>query len=201
MKKNKLILFIGLFIISAISFTTDFTFNDYRPNTKSEFLITEKKVSTKFNLPVISGDDGAVVRKINKTLENFQKTYSKLSNTVTYTVEADNSSVISILFKVENEDGINYYPLVFDNKTGNQLQLSDLFLAGYEDSLSGAIKERIGFLGLPLNDKFKVVNSKTKFILTNDSVEIVFNTDEITSFGDKIAFVPFKLVELVGILK
>lgn len=199
--KKKISILMLVLGLSSLSYSVDFSFKDYKPNTSSDYVITNKKISSKFDLPVFNSDNSSADRKINRALESFKETYSKIGNTVSYEVLTDNASVVSVLFKVENDEETSYYPYNFLCSTGEVLQLQDLFLSGFEGALNGVIKDKIGQFGLTLSKNYKGATGKSKFILKNDGIELVFNGDEGTTFGDKIIFVPFKLVELVGILK
>lgn len=199
MKKRILILF--MLVLGIVTYSDNFTFANYKLNSVMKYAVEDKKISSKFSMPILE-EDGSASRKINRTLEKFKENYMKSANTVTYEITTKNNAVFSILFTVKNDEKTEYIPFNFNLETGDELKLTDLFLDGFEQSLGQAINARIKVLGLVVNDKYKGLTSKTKFILENEMIDFIFTKEDgSTNFGDNIIFVPFYIAELNGILK
>ena len=120
---------------------------------------------------------------------------------------ANNSSFVSILFKIEltdNDTGQKaklHNAMTFNLKNGKVLQLKDLFADGFESSLSSAINDKFKQFGLPQVDKFDAIVKQQNFYMENDSIIFIYNKGEASNFADGEVFIPFLLTDLIGILK
>lgn len=190
-----------LIATASVVFAADeaFVLSTYKPNTTAKYEITNKKVSDNFSIPEINGDD-ITTRKIERTLSNFQTLYYKPNTKVSYEVMTNNGSILSILFIVESST-INYVTYTFNVNDGNLIQLSDLMYPGFNKALTQIIVDRARQFGLHIKDGVKDISDKGKYVITNNIVLFVFNENELTDTGDKIAFIPFFIEQLQGIIK
>ena len=207
--------FLMLFTMISVSFMSyssskSFTFQDFIPykmieNTK----ITENKIENNIVYPVFEGSTSLIStmnKEVGKLIFKYKREPEKFI--VSYEMKADNGYYKSILFTIKKLDentkevkDIEYLTLNFDTKSGKKLELSDLFVSGYNDALNGAIQERMLQFSLKAIPNFTGVTYYQTFYLTEQTLVIIFNKGQATETADKIAFLPFITQELTGILK
>ncbi|WP_068268288.1 DUF3298 domain-containing protein [Caviibacter abscessus] len=206
-----------LFILTAISImfnsyaaSRNFTFQGFVPNSATEQTkVIDKKIGDNISYPVFEGNT-KLIKTLNKEVDKLLLKYKRRAENhiVLYNIQADNSYFKSIIFTIlrintqtKEVENIEYSTINVDTKTGSTLNLSDLFVSGYEDAFNGAIKERMQQFGLQAIPNFKGVTRNQPFYLTDTTVTVIFNKGQATQTGDKIAFLPFVIQELVGIIK
>ena len=100
--------------------------------------------------------------------------------------------------------------ILFDNKTGNELTLDDLFTKGYEDTLTPilieSLEEKIGVGSMTeLNNKGYLVNiamfPAKNFILNDETITFIYNPHEIASYDKGSIELTISLAQLNKILK
>ena len=215
---KKLTLFFMALLIFNVSFAkekidTTFTFRDFSPTSASIVRVTPKtKIQNKSRIsyPVFAGRNSTVTKNMNTNVTRFISDYKStkhISYNVSYDVTANNSSFVSILFKIEltdNDTGQKaklHNAMTFNLKNGKVLQLKDLFADGFESSLSSAINDKFKQFGLPQVDKFDAIVKQQNFYMENDSIIFIYNKGEASNFADGEVFIPFILTDLIGILK
>lgn len=210
MKKILFILTATSIMVNSFAASRNFTFQGFIPNNGTEQTkVIDKKIGDSITYPVFEGND-KVAKTFNKEIDKLILRYKRKADThiILYNIQADNNyfkSLIFTIFKVnpttKEVENIEYSTINVDAKTGNTLDLSDLFVPGYEDALNGAIQERMQQFGLQPIPNFKGIGRKQQFYLTDTAITVVFNKGQATQTGDKIAFLPFVIQELVGIIK
>lgn len=218
---------IGILLVALTIFNTGyavtndakkvpFTFNGYIPTSEATVgQIAQTKVlnGSAISYPLFSGDS-TVTKDMNKEMEKFILQYKGDKNktyNLTYTVESNNASFISILFTIiekdmkKNEVTTLYDAVTFNVKNGLALELKDLFVPGYNAALKSQVIDKFRQFGFTTIDtkkyKFDGLVKKQKFYLENDAIVLIFNKDEATTFGTEQAFIPFIITDLIGIIK
>ena len=151
---------------------------------------------------------------MNKGIEKFISQYKGDKNktyNVTYTVESNNASFVSVLFKIvennrqKNEMTTLYDAITFNTKNGLELTMKDFFVSGYDAALKSQVLDKFKQFGFTTIDtkkyKFDGLVKKQKFYLENDAIVLIFNKGEATTFGTEQAFIPFVITDLIGIIK
>ena len=121
---KKLTLFFMTLLLFNVSFAkekidTTFTFRDFSPTSASIVRVTPKtKIQNKSRIsyPVFAGRNSTVTKNMNTNVTRFISDYKStkhISYNVSYDVTANNSSFVSILFKIE----------LTDNDTGQKAKL------------------------------------------------------------------------------
>lgn len=111
-------------------------------------------------------------------------------------VKANNGYFKSFLITSKDK----YYGLTFDSKTGEKVNLKDLFVKGYADPINGIIKERIADLGIT-DSKFNGISTwfNQEYYLEDFTINILLNN--VTSLADKNLSIPIYPIEVRGIIK
>lgn len=111
-------------------------------------------------------------------------------------VKANNDYFKSFLITSKDK----YYGLTFDSKTGEKVNLKDLFVKGYADPINGIIKERIADLGIT-DSKFNGISTwfNQEYYLEDFTINILLNN--VTSLADKNLSIPIYPIEVRGIIK
>ncbi len=195
---------------------TTFTFQNFVPTSADVVSTTDKRSNldgSSVVYPLFS--KGTTIKEMNKNMEKFVSMFKGNKNEtykVTYKVMGNNAYFISILFDVtktdkKNNTVTNYNEAAsFNIKNGKILQLKDIFINGYNDSLNSAIDDKIKQFRIPTlnekNNKFEgVTKSNQKFYMEDDAIVIFFNQGKATDFGNGQLFIPFITTDLIGILK
>lgn len=193
-----------------------FTFNGYSPTSEamvSQIAQTKVLNGSTISYPLFSGNS-TVTKDMNKGMEKFISQYKGDKNktyNVTYTVESNNDSFVSVLFKIvennrqKNEMTTLYDAITFNTKNGLELTMKDLFVPGYDAALKSQVIDKFKQFGFSTIDtkkyKFDGLVKKQKFYLENDAIVLIFNKGEATTFGTEQAFIPFIITDLIGIIK
>lgn len=111
-------------------------------------------------------------------------------------IKANNDYFKSFLITSKDK----YYGLTFDSKTGEKVNLKDLFVKGYADPINGIIKERIADLGIT-DSKFNGISTwfNQEYYLEDFTINIILNN--VTSLADKNLSIPIYPIEVRGIIK
>ena len=111
-------------------------------------------------------------------------------------VKANNDYFKSFLITSKDK----YYGLTFDSKTGEKVNLKDLFVKGYADPLNAIIKDRIADLGIT-DSKFNGISTwfNQEYYLEDFTINILLNN--VTSLADKNLSIPIYPFEVRGIIK
>ena len=215
---KKLTLFFMALLIFNVSFAsekidTTFTFQGYSPTSKS-FVRDIKKAKllnkSRVSYPMFTGRNANVVKNMNKSMERFISKYKStkhVSYNVSYEITANNSSVLSVLFTVElvdNDSGQKtklHNGITYNLKSGKQLQLKDMFVSGFENSLIEVINKRFDQFGLPQVDRFSALAKRQDFYMENDAIVFIYNKGEASNFADGEVYVPFIITDFYGILQ
>ena len=213
---------IGILLVALTIFNTGyaatndakkvtFTFNGYIPTseaTVSQIAQTKVLDGSTISYPLFSGNS-TITKDMNKEMEKFILQYKGDKNktyNLTYTVESNNASFISILFTIiekdmkKNEVTTLYDAITFNVKNGLSLELKDLFVPGYDAALKSQVIDKFTTIDTK-KYKFDGLVKKQKFYLENDAIVLIFNKDEATTFGTEQAFIPFIITDLIGIIK
>ncbi len=193
-----------------------FTFQNFVPTSPDAVNTTQRTKAlgaSRIEYPQFSGNS-KISGTMNKEMEKFINDFKETKNNVykvTYTVTGNNSYFVSVLFNVEKKDKKENKTVVysdgisFNAKNGKSLQMKDIFVANYENGLTSVVNDKIKQFGIPTLDekkrKFEGVKKRQKFYMEDDAVVFIYNQDEATDFADGQLFIPFLLVELIGIIK
>ena len=215
---KKLTLFFMALLVFNLSFAkekidTTFTFQGYSPTSASIVRVTPKtKVlkKSKISYPVFAGRNSDVIKNMNAIMEKFISNYKStkhVSYDTSYEVTANNSSFLSVLFTInlmDNDSGqktVLHNAITYNLKNGKPLQLKELFVDGFNDSLTEAVNLKFKQFGIPQIDKFDAIDKQQNFYMENDALVLIYNKGEASNFADGEVYIPFLFTDLIGILK
>ena len=215
---KKLTLFFMALLVFNVSFAkekidTTFTFQGYSPTSASIVRVTPKtKVlkKSKISYPVFAGRNSDVIKNMNAIMEKFISNYKStkhVSYDTSYEVTANNSSFLSVLFTInlmDNDSGqktVLHNAITYNLKNGKPLQLKELFVDGFNDSLTEAVNLKFKQFGIPQIDKFDAIDKQQNFYMENDALVLIYNKGEASNLADGEVYIPFLFTDLIGILK
>ena len=216
---KKLMLFFMALLVFNVSFAkekldTTFTFQGYSPTSKSGISAsprTKIMKNSKISYPLfIGGSNPDVIKNMNAIMTSFISNYKStkhVSYDTSYEITANNSLFLSVLFTIkltDNDTGqktILHNAISYNLKNGKQLQLKDLFVNGFNDSLADAVNSKFKQFGLPQIDKFDAIDRQQNFYLENDALVLIYNKGEASNFADGEVYIPFFFTDLIGIIQ
>jgi putative anti-sigV factor len=105
---------------------------------------------------------------------------------------------------MDNDSGqktVLHNAITYNLKNGKPLQLKELFVDGFNDSLTEAVNLKFKQFGIPQIDKFDAIDKQQNFYMENDALVLIYNKGEASNFADGEVYIPFLFTDLIGILK
>ncbi|NLB61614.1 MAG: DUF3298 and DUF4163 domain-containing protein [Clostridiales bacterium] len=140
--------------------------------------------------PVIRGWNSIslINKKIQQVVTNYVNENSQYINDMDFDVMYNDKGIISIVLYAygEDENITSYIPLNFDCTTGNQIFLNDLFPKNSDEWRQVLASNAQGLadkLALTLLSDIKPVDNDRQFYLTKNSLVLVYNLYEITTYA------------------
>lgn len=140
--------------------------------------------------PVIMGRGSIslINNKILQVVTNYVNMNSSEVNDMDFDVMYNDKGILSIVLYAygDDENFTRYIPLTFDCSTGNQIFLNDLFPNDSDEWRQVLASNAQGLadkLALTLLSDIKPVDNERQFYLTKNSLVLVYNLYEITTYA------------------
>ncbi len=211
MNKKYLIFLISLFILNIQS---SFAFNNSKVDIKTQVNqgrdFRGNKYKFDYNYPQVELQDKKIQNKINNYFEkNLPKKSSLFSQEIQVTYQSD-SLICFYMRQYYHEDAngaahgqIMNYGITFDLKTGEKLDLNDLFIekSNYKSIINKKAKYIIDKEDFIFKAEFKGINNDELYYITNENLVIFFVPYLYSSFARSPLEVKIPWKSFDGILK
>lgn len=158
--------------------------------------------------PVILGKGSIkqINNKIFQIVQNYLSMYGKYINDMDFDVMYNDKGILSLVIYGygDDENYTRYIPMNFDCNTGKQLSIADLFPKDSDEwrsILASSVQNNADKLSFTLFSDIKPIEDDRMFYLTINSVVLVYNLYEITTYAQGMPRFVIPYHSLSGIIE